>query len=81
MVIINKFKCDQERISKSLRYIFKDHGFDITIVKGLFQTDFLDFRLKLRNNLYEPLKKEIYSIKYINNQSNHPKTVRKSTNP
>ena len=73
-------KCEQERTSKNLRSIFKEHGFEISIEKGLFQTAFLDIELNLRYNIYEPFKKENDTIKYINNESNHPKAIRKTIN-
>ena len=65
----------------SLRSIFKEHGFDITIEEGLFQTDFLDIKLNLKDNIYKPFKTEISKIMYINNESNHSKTIRKAINP
>ena len=34
----------------------------------------------MRDNKYEPFKKENATIKYINNESNHPKTIIKSIN-
>ena len=55
------------KTSKNLRSIFKEHGFNITIEKSLFQTDFLNIKLNLRDNIYKPFKKENATIKYINN--------------
>ena len=81
LMITNKSKCDQERIGKKLRTIFKNHGFSITIDKGLFLTDFLDIKLNLRDGTYEPFRKENAAIKYINNQSNHPRNIRRDINP
>ena len=44
-MVTNRSKYNQERTSKSLRFIFKEHGFVITIERGLFQTDVLDIKL------------------------------------
>ena len=62
------------------RSIWKRHGFEITIEKGLFQIDFLDIRLNLRENIYEPFRKENAIVKYINNESNHPQNIRNAVN-
>ena len=34
----------------------------------------------MRDNIYEPFKKVNATIKYMNNNSNHPKTIRKAIN-
>ena len=76
LIIINKLKCEQERTAKKNRSIFEDHVFTITIDRNIFQTVFfLDISLNLRNNKYEPYKKEYSEIKYIPNQSNNPKII------
>ena len=76
LMVKNKSKCDQERLSKNLWSIFKKHGFEITIEKGLFQTDFLDIKLNLRENIYEPFRKENAIIKYTNNESSTDRTTK-----
>ena len=55
-MVINKSKCEQQKTAKKVRSISKDHGFGITTEKNIFQTDFLDITLNLRNNLNEPYK-------------------------
>ena len=80
-ILENKSQCEQERITKQIRKIFKEHGFKITIEKDMFRTDFLDVCLCLRSNTFRPYKKNNSNIMYINNQSNHPKVIRKTINP
>ena len=74
LIITNRSNCEQERISKNLRSIFEEHSFHITIKNGVFQTDFLHVKLKLRDNIYGPFKNE-------NNESNRPKTTIKYIKP
>ena len=45
LIVISWSNCEQERIGKNLRSIVEEHRFHITIVNGLFQTDFLDVKL------------------------------------
>ena len=75
LMVTNKSKYDQEKLSKNLRSIFKRHGFEITIEKGLFQTEFLDIWSNLQENIYESFRKENAIVKYINNESNHPQNI------
>ena len=42
LIVLNLSNCEQERVSKNLRYVFEEYSFHITIENGLFQTDFLD---------------------------------------
>ena len=71
LMVTNRSKCEQERIGKHLRSIFKEHGFDITIEKGLFQTDFRHW-IKFARKYIRTIQKVNAKIKYINNESNHP---------
>ena len=78
LMVTNRSKCDQKRLNKSFRSIFKEHGFEITIEKVFFQTNFLDIKLNLRQNIYERFRQENATIKYINNESNYPQNIRNS---
>ena len=60
---------------------FQNHGFKITVEANLIQTDYLDITLNLSNNTYAPFRKENSHIRYVNNQSNHPKLIKKSIGP
>ena len=81
LTVLNKSKCVIERTAKRIRNIFKNHGFKISVESNLIQTDFLDITMNLPNNTYAPFRKDNSHIKYINNQSNHPKLIRKSISP
>ena len=67
-----------ERLSKSIRKVFDEAGFKITIDTGLYCTDFLDVYLDLRKDEYRPFRKENSRTAYIDNASNHPRYVRKA---
>ena len=81
LTVLKKSKCENERAAKSIRKIFQNHGFKITVEANLIQTDYLDITLNLSNNTYAPFRKENSHIRYVNNQSNHPKPIRKSIGP
>ena len=55
--------------------IFKDCGLNITIKTNLTSVDFLDIRLNLRDNTYQPYRKPNSEPIYINKSSNHPKNI------
>ena len=46
-----------ERKRKQIIKIFKECGFNITIKTNLTSVDFLDVRLNLRDNTYQPYRK------------------------
>ena len=79
--VLNRSKCKSERATKVYRNIFKSHGFSISVKCNLIQTDFLDINMNLSSNAFAPYKKENSNVKYINNGSNHPKTIRKAISP
>ena len=78
LAVLKRSKCENERATKRIRSIFKNHGFKISVECNLTQTDFLDISMDLCNNTYSPYRKENANVKYINNGSNHPKLIRKS---
>ena len=67
-----------ERLSKSIRKVFGDIGFEITVENALDRTDFLDVVLDLRENDFKPFKKQNAKTAYIHNESNHPGYIRRS---
>ena len=67
-----------ENIKKKTIKTFKDIGFKITIDTGALKCNFLDVTLDLANNEFKPYKKENTEIRYINNNSNHPKIIKKN---
>ena len=69
---------DFERLSKKIRTIFADIGFQITIETGLMVTNFLDVTLNLRSNNFSPYRKPNSSISYIHHGSNHPPHVKRA---
>ena len=64
-----------ERKRKQIIKIFKDCGLNITIKTNLTSVDFLDIRLNLRDNTYQPYRKPNSEPIYINKSSNHPKNI------
>ena len=53
LAVLNKASSSkQQRISKKIREKFNTHGFKIVIEKGLFETDFLDISVSLREATY-----------------------------
>ena len=67
-----------ENKKKKTIKIFKDIGFKITIDTGATKCNFLDVTLDLANNIFKPYKKDNTEIRYINNNSNHPKIIKKN---
>ena len=58
LAVLNKASnSEQERISKKIRKIFNKHGFEITNEKGLFETEFLDILMSIREATYKPFRK------------------------
>jgi len=66
-----------ENIKKKTIKIFKDIGFKITIDTGATKCSFLDVTLDLASNEFKLYKKENTEVRYINNNSNHPKIIKK----
>ena len=66
-----------ERKRKQIIQIFKSCGLNITVKTSLKTVDFLDVRLDLINNTYQPYRKPNSETVYINKDSNHPPNVLK----
>ena len=64
-----------EQKQKQIIKIFKDCGLNITIKTNLTSVDFLDIRLNLRDNTYQPYRKPNSERIYIRKTSNHPKNA------
>ena len=64
---------NQEKYNQS----FKEIELNITAETNLFQTDFLDVTFNLKSNKFFPYRKPNDHPLYINNQSNHPPSIRK----
>ena len=77
-IIKNMPKPDFERLTKKVRKMFKEIGFQITIETGAMITNFLDVTLNLRSNSFNPYRKTNSSISYIHHCSNHPPHVKKA---
>ena len=62
---------------KQIIQIFKSCGLNITVKTNLKTVDFLDARLDLINNTYQPYRKPNSETVYINKHSNHPPNILK----
>ena len=66
-----------ERKRKQIIQIFKSCGLNITVERNLKTVHFLDVRLDLINNTYQPYRKPNSETVYINKDSNHPPNILK----
>ena len=66
-----------EHKRKQIIQIFKSCGLNITIKTNLKTVDFLDVRLDLINNTYQPYRKPNSETVYSNKHSNHPPNILK----
>ena len=66
-----------ERKRKQIIQIFKSCGLNITVKTDLKTADFLDVRLDLVNNTYQPYRKPNSETVYINKHSNHSPNILK----
>ena len=66
-----------ERKRKQIIQIFRSCGLNITVKRNLKTADFLDVRLDLTNNAYQPYRKPNSKTVYINKHSNHPPNILK----
>ena len=76
-VLRNKSGPEMERTRKNIIKAFKEIQVNITAETNLFQTDFLDVTFNLKSNKFFPYRKPNDHPLYINNQSNHPPSIRK----
>ena len=78
LMVIRKIPDVQlERLKKNLHKTFNEEGFKITIDMGLEKAEFLDIELDLRTGNYRPYRKPNSQIRYVDNNSNHPKFIKK----
>ena len=66
-----------ERKRKQIIQIFKTCGLNITVETNLKTVYFLDVRLDLIDNTYQPYRKPNSKTGYINKHSNHPPNILK----
>ena len=76
-ILRNSSGPDIERKRKQIIQIFKSCGLNSTIKANLKTADFLDARLDLVNNTYQPYRKPNSETVYINKHSNHPPNILK----
>ena len=76
-VLRNKSEPEMECTRKKIIKAFKEIKLNITAETNLFQTDFLNVTLNLKSNKFFPYRKPNNHPLYINNQSNHPPSIRK----
>ena len=76
-VLRNLSGTETERLPERIINILKDCGLNITIKMNLKPVDFLDFRLDLVNNTYQPYRKPNNEPVYIHKQSNLPPNILK----
>ena len=67
-----------ERMKKRIIKTISQLGFEIVIDIGNTTSNFLDISLNLSLNTYCPTTKPNSKTTYINNESNHPKIIRKN---
>ena len=76
-VLRNKSEPEMERTRKNIIKALQEIELNITAETNLFQTDFLDVTFNLKSNKFFPYRKPNDHLLYINNQSNHPPSIRK----
>ena len=74
-ILRNTSKPEADWKSKNIIKIFKDCGLSVTCEVNSKIVDFLDIRLNLKNQTYEPYRKPNNEPVYINKQLNHPPNI------
>ena len=77
LMVVRKSSCEMERLCKSLRCVFLESGFKITIEKELKRVEFLDVVLDLDRDSYRPYRKPNSETIYMSRSSSHPSYVKK----
>ena len=75
MVIRKQSGRETEKMKQKLHRFAKGIGLGLEIEGPMQSTDFLDITLDLKRQTYAPYRKENNEIKYINIDSNHPKSI------
>ena len=70
-ILQNSSGSEIELKRKQIIQIFKSCGLNITVKTNIKTADFLDVRLDLVNNTYQPYRKPNSETVYINKHSNH----------
>ena len=65
-----------EKLKQELIKIFQKYGLKLEVDANHTKVNFLDITLDLMTGLYTPYKKDNNTIHYIDTKSNHPPTVR-----
>ena len=68
-----------ENTKKRTIKLLNEIGFKIIIDIGATTCNFLDTTLNLNDDEYEPYRKDNSDVKHINNKSNHPIIIEKSS--
>ena len=76
-ILRNSSSPEIERKKKQIIQTFKSCGLNITVKTNLKTVDFLDVRLDLVNNTYQPYREPNSETVYINKDSNHPPNILK----
>ena len=77
VVLHNSNRQNSDRVRKRLHKIFKEIGFKIETNTHRKTVNFLDVTLNLNTNTYEPYMKDNTRPLYVNNKSNHPRSILK----
>ena len=80
-VLLTVFKYSKvgiERLTKKIRKFFGEEGLKITVETNHKTVNFLDVTLELDTGNYQPFHKSNENLKYVNSNSNHPKSITKS---
>ena len=76
-ILRNKSGPEMEQTRKNIIKAFQEIKLNIMVKTKVFQTDFLDVTFNLKSNKFSPYHKPNDHPLYINNQSNHPPSIRK----
>ena len=76
LAVVDLTGVQTERLRKQVFKLFKSLDLSVTINANITETDFLDIYLNLRQNTYQPFRKENSEILYIHACSNHPQTIK-----
>ena len=78
VILRNSSGPNTDRIKKRIIKLFQKHNLKITIEANIIQTDFLDVTLNLKTEKHWSFRKPNDEQLYININSNHPPSIKKS---
>ena len=67
-----------EKLRQDIVKIFKDNGLSTTSTANLYNVQFLDVTMDLKNEIYKPYMKPGDTPIYVHSQSNHPPSIIKN---